>query len=66
MRRKLRGWWPGPIQAAGFLLGGLSLARWLLLGQPLDEALLGFAAVLIAWRPVGRRQEARNGRRGES
>lgn len=61
--RTLKGWWPGPVQAAGFLLAGVDLTRWLLLSKPLDESVLTFAGVLIAWRQITRGQERRNDRR---
>ena len=63
MIRRLRGWWPGPIQAAGFLLGGQGVARWLLVGVPLDSSVLTLAAALILWRAPSRAQERRNAKR---
>jgi hypothetical protein len=61
--RRLRAWWPGPVQAAGFTLGLYELGRWVLLGRPLDSSALALAAALIAWRAPRRVQGRRNGRR---
>jgi hypothetical protein len=61
--RRLRAVWPGWVQAAGFLLGGQDVARWLLLGRPLDESVLTLAAALIMWRAPARAQERRNAKR---